>query len=157
MINSLKNLLSHLYCGSGTQKEYLSTLCKDLSIDDVTVFTGYIPHNKVQEYHNMLDIYVAVSLRGKVLELLFLEASACGKPVIVSNVGGLPEVVEHGKTGFIVEARNHIALAEVLEKLINKPELRNEMGANGRKRVVKEFNWSDSVTQMISIYNSLIS
>ena len=76
-----------------------------------TVFPGYIKHDVVQDYHNMIDIFCAVSL-SESFGVAVLESSACGKPVIVSNVGGLPEVVDNAKTGFIVESKNIDQLAE---------------------------------------------
>ena len=85
-----------------------------------------------------------------------LEAGACGNPVIVSNVGGLPEVVKNGKAGFIVEKENPDALADVLEKLILDPDLRTEMGNNERNKDIKEFSCEESVDKMLSVYNDII-
>ena len=102
----------------------------------------------------MLDIYVAVSIKES-FGVAVLEASACSKPVVVSNVGGLPEIVEDGITGFIVEKENPEVLAEALEKLILDIDLRIQMGKNGRNKVINEYNWKDSVAAMISIYESI--
>jgi glycosyltransferase involved in cell wall biosynthesis len=142
--------------GKGTQREVLEGMAKELGIEKDTIFTGYVDHNNVQEYHNMLDVYVAMSLEES-FGVAILEASACGKPVIVSNVGGLPEVVENGKTGFIVERGNSIALADALSKLINEPELAVKMGNEGRYKVIREYDWKDSVNKMISIYKTVIN
>ncbi len=148
--------LKLLIAGKGTQRGFLENMVKKLGIENDTIFTGYIDHNNVQDYHNMLDIYVAMSLEES-FGVAVLEASACGKPVIVSNVGGLPEVVENGKTGFIVEKGNSEALAEALSKLIREPELAVIMGNEGRNKVIKEYDWKESVNKMISIYNTIIN
>ena len=145
-----------LVVGSGTLKESLEKIVKELELENDTVFTGYIGQDNISDYHNMLDIYVAVSLEES-FGVSVIEASACSKPVIVSNVGGLLEVVEKGKTGFIVEPKNPEALAEALIKLINNPGLRVEMGRNGRNKVLQHYQWDDSVKKMIGVYNSLLN
>lgn len=145
--------LKLLIVGKGTQKGYLERIVKELDLEGDTIFTGFINHDNVEYYHNMLDVYVAMSLEES-FGVAVLEASACGKAVVVSNVGGLPEVVDDGKSGFIVEAKNSEVLVEALSKLICNPVLRTEMGKKGREKVISEYNWEESVKKMISVYNS---
>jgi len=136
----------------------LKSMVEELKIQEDVVFTGYISPDKVQDYHNMLDINVSPSTEdSESFGVAILEASACGKPVIVSNVGGLPEVVDNEKTGFIVENKNANAIAEAIEKLLTDPSLREELGKNGRLKVLNEYNWNDSVNKMNAIYNSYSS
>lgn len=142
-----------LICGKGTLSDELKNLTVQLGIDDDTLFTGYIKHSDVQYYHNKLDIYVAPSLEES-FGVAVLEASACCKPVVVSNVGGLPEVVENGITGFIVEPKNPNDLANAIEKLIVNPDLRNAMGRNGRAKVTKEYEWNNCVSDMLVHYRN---
>ena len=150
--------LKLLIVGKGTKETQLKKLVKELGLESNTIFTGFINPTEVEKYQNMLDISVSVSIDdSESFGVAVLEASACGKPVIVSNVGGLPEVVEDGKTGYVVEAKNYFTLAEVIEKLILNPELRSEIGNNGRERVINKYNWNDSIKQMISVYNSLLN
>jgi glycosyltransferase involved in cell wall biosynthesis len=85
-----------------------------------------------------------------------IEASACEKPVVVSNEGGLPEVVKDGETGFVVPPKDPRATAMAIEKLMLDKELCIKMGKKGRKRVMKLYNWDDNVDLMISIYQGLI-
>jgi len=144
-----------LLVGEGTQRKNLEALAIELNLFSDIVFSGYVCHDEVEKYHNMLDIYIAVSLQES-FGVAVLEASACSKPVIVSNVGGLPEVVDDGKTGIIVEKENPYQLAEALLKLITNSDLRIEMGINGRKKVLTEYNWIRSVELMLSVYNELL-
>ena len=149
-------LLKLLIVGKGTQEIQLKKLVKELGLESNTIFTGFINHTEVEKYQNMLDISVSVSIDdSESFGVAVLEASACGKPVIVSNVGGLSEVVDDGKTGYVIEAKSHFALADVLEKLVLNPKLRFELGNNGREKVKNKYSWNNSVAQMISIYNSL--
>jgi len=147
--------LKLLIVGKGTQELFLKNLVKKLNIQSKVEFTGYINPDLVLKYHNMIDIAVFPSIEES-FGVSVLEASACGKPVIVSNVGGLPEVAEDGKTGFIVEKENPDAIALAWEKFISNPELRNEFGKNGRNKVIKEYNWKDSIDKIIYIYKSIL-
>ncbi len=156
--NNLNYPIKLLIVGKGSLEWRLKELVQELELESDIIFTGFINHNEVEKYHNMLDISVAYSTDdSESFGVAVLEASACEKPVVVANVGGLPEVVENGITGFVVESKNITMLADALIKLILHPELRIEMGIKGRERVIKEYNWNDSIKQMISIYNSLIN
>ena len=146
-----------LIVGDGSRKEHYEQLTIDLKINHLTTFTGKIPHHKVPNYINMLDIYVALSvLDSESFGVAVIEASACEKPVVVSNVGGLPEVVEDGITGIIVPSKNPTEAAMAIEKLIMNKDFASKMGKAGRNRVIKLYNWSDNVNQMIDIYRNII-
>lgn len=145
-----------LIVGTGIEETNLKNLVSRLKLENDTVFTGYIDPDKVHDYHNMLNISVSVSIdNSESFGVAVLEASACGKPVIVSKVGGLPEVVEDGVTGVVVNPMDVDALVDALCLMIENPEMRIRMGNNGRMRVLQSYNWKDSVNQMVSIYQSL--
>lgn len=146
--------LKLLVVGSGSQTQKLKQLVQDLGIYKDTRFTGFIPPSDVVQYHNMMSVSVFPSLQES-FGVSVLEASACGKPVVVSNVGGLPEVVENSVTGIVVPLANPQQLADAIEKLVTDEKLRNEMGANGRKRVEQLFNWEDNVKQMCDTYKEI--
>ena len=142
--------------GSGSQKKYLEDLVNTLGLVSDTLFTGYINQDEIHNYHNMFDIFVVPSVKES-FGVSALEASACGKPVIVSNVGGLPEVVENEKTGLIVEKQNSSLLAEAIEKLISNLKMREEFGNNGRQKVLREYDWQHSLDTMVAVYNSVVT
>lgn len=149
--------LKLLVVGDGSLKDNLHQLARNLEIENRVIFTGKIPYSKVAEYYNMLDIYVAVSIEhSESFGVAVIEASACEKPVVVSNVGGLPEVVEDKVTGFIVPPKDSEKTADAIEKLITDKSLAKKMGQAGRIRVTNKFNWQNNVDQMISIYNSVL-
>ena len=85
-----------------------------------------------------------------------LEASACGKPVIVSRVGGMIEVVNDGVTGFIVPPRNSQQAANRILELILDPLLRQKLGSAGRKYVEDFFDLKMCLNNMISVYDDLL-
>jgi glycosyltransferase involved in cell wall biosynthesis len=153
----LPNLnLKLLIVGSGTMEEFFRNKIKAEGLEDIAELTGFISADKVKFYHNMIDVFVALSI-SESFGVSVLEASACEKPVVVSDVGGLPEVVENGVTGFVVPSQNPEAAADAIEKLILDKKLRLCMGKAGRQRVLKKFDWNLSVDQMLDIYKKLLT
>ncbi|MFH1215337.1 MAG: glycosyltransferase [Pseudomonadota bacterium] len=148
--------LKLLIVGGGSLDSYLKGLASDLGLDDCVVFTGWVPYDDVPKYHNMLTVSVSVS-NSESFGVAIIEASACEKPVVVSDVGGLPEVVEDGVTGIVVPPRDVTATASAIECLAMGEELRLKMGHAGRERVKRLYDWNANVSQMIDIYKGLIS
>ena len=147
-----------LIAGGGSLEQELKKLCKELNIINDTIFAGLISYNKIMDYYNMLDIYVALSINdSESFGVAILEASACEKPVVVSNIGGLPEVVENNITGFIVQPENENEAADAIIKLIQDETLRNFFGKQGREKVKKHFEWNENENQMINIYKELLN
>jgi glycosyltransferase involved in cell wall biosynthesis len=149
-------LLRLSIAGDGPQHAELQKLVTKLGLKNVTEFAGHLPHAQVPAYLNQLDIYVAASrLDSESFGVAILEASACGLPVIVSRVGGLPEVVEDGVMGLIVEKDNVELFTIALLTLIENPTLRQQMGKAGRQHVIKNYEWQDSVRILETIYQSM--
>lgn len=151
---SSSHSINLLIAGQGSLRKKLIHLTKKLGISNKVCFVGSIPHGEVPKILNKLSIFVCMS-RIEGFGGSVIEASSCGLPVIVSNVGGLPETLIDGKTGFIVEKEDPVSAAKAIEKLINNPNLRSKMGQAGRAFVVKNYNWDDCVDKMIDVYNSL--
>ena len=143
--------------GDGKQRQELESLARQLQIQDVTQFVGAVPHDRVPDYLNQMDIYVAASrLDSESFGVAVLEASACGLPVVVSNAGGLPEVVQEGVTGYIAPKENVEATKEAILKLIENPGDRDRFGTAGRELVLKHYVWQENVELMYEIYAKLL-
>lgn len=147
--------LKLLIVGAGSLSTALKNLTYDLGIEKDTVFTGKIAHELVPVYDNMLSVSVSVS-NSESFGVAVIEASACGKPVVVSDVGGLPEVVKDGITGIVVPPRNPEKTAEAIEKLVLDDSMRKQMGAAGREHVAQFYDWNKNVEQMVDIYRGMI-
>lgn len=144
--------------GSGHLRNKLIKISKSLNIAENIRFTGYIQHKEIHKYHNMIDIFVAVStMEEETFGVAVLEACACEKPVVVSDIGGLSEIVIDGQTGIIVSPRNSEKTAEAIEKLIFNPNLRNNLGRNGRERVKKFYEWDNCIEKMTNVYKKYSS
>jgi L-malate glycosyltransferase len=153
--NEHKVKLRLLIVGGGGEERNLKDLAHTLGIAHLTEFVGPITHSEVPNYLNKLDIYIALS-RLESFGVAVLEASACSLPVVVANVGGLPEVVKDGLTGQIVPKEDPIAAATMLERLVKDTTLRNSLGKAGRAWVLENYDWQKNVSQMESIYQNVI-
>ena len=142
--------------GDGPQRSELEALALRLGVSERVRFFGRIPYEQVPEMLNRMDIYVALS-RHESFGVAILEASACAKPVVVSDADGPAEVTVDGKTGLIVSRNDPRAAAEALVRLIENPTMRISMGAAGRSHVIEHYTWDDSVRQMLAVYEAVIA
>ena len=112
--------------------------------------------DNIQDFMAAFDLCVVPSVEEP-LGLVALEAMAAGTPVVASRTGGLTEIVDHRINGLLVEKGDPKALAQAIIDLARQPRLRVELGANGREMVMSDFNPDDLVTQVESVYQSLLS
>lgn len=117
---------------------------------------GLVNYNDLPNVFQSTDIFVFPSIWQEPFGLANIEAMATGLPVIASNVGGVPEVMENNKTGILIEADNPKVLAEAIEYLLDNEELRKRMGREGRKRVESLFMWDIHAKKLISIYKQIL-
>ncbi|MBF0226408.1 MAG: glycosyltransferase [Desulfobacterales bacterium] len=147
-----KNLsLKLLIIGEGSLELHLKKMVIDLGVGENTFFLGSIPHKDIVFYHNMIDIFVCPSIMES-FGVSVIEASACQKPVVVSNIGGLKEIVKHGVTGFKSSCRDVKSIMDSIERLVLDRKLRLKLGYSGRKMIEKFYDWDFNVNQMINIY-----
>jgi glycosyltransferase involved in cell wall biosynthesis len=133
----------------------LKALADQVGVGHLTTFLGALPYENVPDVLRKMDIFAAPS-RVESFGVAVVEACACGLPVAVADVGGLPEVVVPGETGLIFRGEDVDALARSLEQLITQPALRERLGQAGRKRVLEKYKWSDSVLQMEEVFRSVL-
>ncbi|MDP4163972.1 MAG: glycosyltransferase [Bacillota bacterium] len=146
-----------LIVGDGPQRAEYERLTESLGISAVTTFTGRVPNDEVPAYINQMDIFAVPSTEdSESFGVAAVESMACGVPVVVSNVGGLPEVVIEGKTGYVVPKENPDELAKAFLKLIENPDIRKEMGANGIRHVKEQYDWIENATGMVELYEKTL-
>ncbi len=143
--------------GDGPQRAELEELAAALGTAAQVRFVGAVAHAEVPAWLNRFDVYVAASrLDSESFGVAVLEASACAVPVVVSDAGGLPEVVVHGVTGLIVPRDDVTALAAALGQLAASASLRERLGLAGRQRVLQHYEWSRCVDRMLACYRDVI-
>ncbi len=141
--------------GEGRDREHLMKICADNNISDKVIFTGRINFSEISNYFNMLDVLVNIS-DYESFGVSVIEAMACQKPVIVTDVGGLKEVVENTNYGALVKVGDVNETVEAIEKFYLDKDLKIKTGENCRKKVIQKYNWDDNVMQMIKVYEKLL-
>lgn len=147
--------LKLMIVGDGSLKIQLQKQANKLGIGHICEFVGNVKYDKVPFFHQQLDICVCLS-NSESFGVSAIEASASTRPVIVSNVGGLPEVVKDNITGIVVPQKDPKKAADAIEKLFLDKSLREKMGEEGRKRVENLYDWNKNLTGMLSIYQKVI-
>lgn len=127
-----------LIVGDGPQKDYLQNLTIDLGIANACTWSGRLPWNEAMRYLSMMDIVVVPS-RFEGFGLSAIEAMACEKPVVASSVGGLAEIIQDGKNGFLVPAENANGFADCIIELSKDEEKRKSLGEAARKCVEEKY------------------
>ena len=144
-----------LIVGDGPERAPLERLTRSLGVGGRVTFVGAVPHNAVPEWVARMDMFATLS-NSEGFGVGVLEASACGIPVVVSDVGGLGEVVRHGETGLLVSPRDLEGAARAMESLVGDPALRTRMGAAGRAFVVQSYEWRKTVEVMGAVYRTIL-
>lgn len=116
---------------------------------------GVLPHDQLPGRYRRATLYVTAT-EFEVLPLNVMEAMASGLPVVATRVGGLPELVEDGKTGFLVPPGDIVALSAAIERLLEDEVLRGDMGRRGRERVLTEFAAERIAPRMVRLYEHAI-
>lgn len=140
--------------GEGHEEQKVRDTVSKLKLEGSIVFTGKVSPETIQNYYQMADIFTLPSYTEG-LPLVVIEAMACGLPVIVSTVGGIPELVKDGKNGFLVPPKDKLILEKKLEILVDKMELREKFGVKAFETVDDEFNIDKKVDKLIKIYQEL--
>ncbi len=117
-------------------------------------FTGQVSYEQMPSIMAKSDIFVLPSMNES-MPLALLEAMACGRPCVASNVGGIPEIINNGETGYLVKPRDSNTLAEKLGILSKDSELRRNLGSKARQHVEKEFSMKDMVKETREMFLSV--
>jgi len=143
-----------LIVGSGPLEAELRDHAAALGLHDRVIFTG--ARRDITALNHVLDIFVLPS-REEALPLAVLEAMAACRPVVASAVGGVPEVVTDGQTGFLFAPDEHARFVEALLKLADDPQLGAELGRLGQQRVRRQFGVDRMVRETLGYYDALLA
>ncbi len=148
--------------GDGDQREGLEALSRSLGLEKTVQFLGFLSNEQLAEEYARCDVWVNPSIidsRGDTegLGVGAIEAYAYGKPVVASDVGGIPDAVRHRQTGLLVPEKDVDALAGAISELIDNPQLSKRLGSQGREFARQQFDWDDLTEQMESLYYEAIS
>ena len=139
--------------GSGEEEQELKGLAKELQIEDVTTFEGWI--SDIKEYFRGVDINVLSSL-SETFPYSLLEGAYVHCPAIASNVGGIPYLIQNEKTGLLFEAGDADTFAQHILRLAADPQLRTRLAENLYEKARTEFSLARMKTDQEAIYRTLI-
>ncbi len=146
--------VKYIICGKGNYENKLRELTEKLNLTEDVIFTGFVPNELRGKYYNLCDLYImpsrTISEKGDIegFGITYLEANACEKPVIGSNIGGTLEAIVDGESGFLVDPLDENEIAEKCIELLSSPSLAGKIGVNGRNRIMNEFNWDNICRQI---------
>jgi glycosyltransferase involved in cell wall biosynthesis len=141
--------------GDGPDERALRQLAFHLGVAHEIRFTGALDRIGVARRYREADMFTLPS-SAEAFGNVFAEALASGLPIVASDVGGIPELVEHGVNGLLVPAGKPRALAQAIQYLANDPELRSEMGARNRAKAETTLEWSQVTTRYLSVYHGVM-
>ena len=139
------------FVGDGPDRQSLEQRTAKLGLSDRVEFTGAIGQDEVHRYYDRTDVFVLPSFAEGV-PVVLMEAMAKEIPVISTRITGIPELIEHEKSGLLVPAADTQALTDAIQRLIDDPELRKRLGAAGREKVLAEYDLENNIQGMIEFF-----
>jgi glycosyltransferase involved in cell wall biosynthesis len=146
-------LLKLIIAGTGDFEPYLRKIAQGT---EGIIFIGYVDSVMIKKFLYENCLTVVVPSIYETFPMVVLEAMACGKSVVASNVGGIPSMVKHGRNGFLVKPGDAGGLEVFISKLCADPNLRSRMGLLGRKSAEEEFTVDKMVNETLKVYESLL-
>lgn len=140
--------------GDGEKQKYLKRLVSELEIKDHVQFTGELSREEIFNIINQ-STFVVVPSRFETFGLVALESMLMQRPVIASNLGGLPEVISNGETGILVKPKDPIALCAAMQHLLSQPEKLIRMGMCARLQATEKFSLQNNVDQYERLFYSI--
>ena len=149
----LKGKAHFVLLGRGPRLENLEKKARKLGVEHkISFLTEWYSIKDLAQLYAMCDCFVLPSL-WEPFGIVLAEAMATEKPVIGTDVGGIPEIIDNGKNGFLVPTRDARALAEKIIFLLQNEKIARKMGVEGRKSVLRKFNWDETAKAYEKFYS----
>jgi len=144
----------YVVVGDGPYRERLMQLAREKGVADKVLFAGRVPD--IRPFYRTCDVFVLPTREGRKgdiegLGLVYLEAAACGKPVVASLVGGVADAVVPNETALIVDPLDPQDIANAIVKVLTNKELARKLGEAGRERVLREFTYDKVAEKVLQI------
>ena len=141
--------------GQSNEMKKLVAHAQKLGVNDNIVFTGYYPDRKLPRLYQAADVF-AFSTFYENLPFAVLEALSTGLPVVTTRVGGIPEMIDSGKNGFLVQPFNAQELSDRILYLLEHPAAASEMALLARKIILERFDWRLIVKKVLAVYDEAL-
>lgn len=140
--------------GGGEEEDRYRRLVSDLRLTDSVIFAGV--RSDMPQVYRAADVILLPSVYGENLPTVLIEASASGKAIAASRIGGIPDIIVDGSTGLLFEPNNPTALADTVTRLLSDPQLRASLGPPAIKRAHTEFSATTWAHRLQELYTELI-
>jgi len=147
--------LQLVFIGEGHKRNEFKDIAAALHVEDRVTFLGFIPHDMLPDYFGMAEVFIRPSV-GEGLGIAFIEAMACGVPVIGTNIGGIPDIIKHGENGLMVSPYNVEDIMNALRKILEDEIFRKKLIKEGLRTVYEKFRWSVVYREVRKIYTELV-
>lgn len=145
----------YLIVGTGPQEDRLRTHAQEKGVADRVIFAGRVSDEELPAYYNAADVFIMPNREDETdvegFGIVFLEANACGVPVIGGHSGGAVDAIADGESGYLVDPSSPQAIAEAASRLLTDPALARRMGEAGRERARWEFSWERAARQVYTL------
>lgn len=143
-----------LIAGNGPQWDNLQRKIRDLGIEKYVIMMGF--REDIPEILASLDIFILPSTASEATSQVIPQALAVGKPVIATNTGGLPEIIEDGITGLLIEPGNHEAIACAVVRMAENKEEAEKMAVRGREKILKGYTFQRMIDDTSGVYQNIL-
>lgn len=127
--------------GKGTGLASFENIVQEYGLSDIVTFLGGQYDDELARIYRSSDVFILPTLNDS-FPLVILEAMASGLPVVSTNVGGIPSMIDNNKQGFLIQPGDSQVLAEKIQYLLDNPEMAKKFGKNGRNKVVQNLTWN---------------
>jgi phosphatidylinositol alpha-1,6-mannosyltransferase len=153
--------LVYIVAGRGPYEAELRQLAADLGVESNVHWLGFVAEDDLSEVYSAADLFVLCtrdspeerSVEG--FGLVFLEAQACGTPVVGTRTGGIPAAIRDGEGGWLMDQDDCPRLTAIIRHLIHSPDLFCDAGRRARQRVIREHKWDDYIRQLSSLMHGI--
>ncbi len=133
-------------------------MSSSLGLEENVEFVGFIPDGKIVQYYNRSDLFIlpSISAEQEGFGMVLLEAMACGKPVISTDIVGVAKDLMEDGAGIIVERRDARGLAEAILYILQNKDRAGMMGSAGRRLVKEKYSWGEMAERVRKVYREMV-
>ncbi len=153
----------YLVVGDGRLRDYLEVLAADVGVAEAVVFAGAVSADALPGLYRECDVFILASRDAwagggsEGFGIVCLEAAATAKPVIAGRSGGLPEAIEDGVTGVLVDGEDFLALADAAVRLLTDSALAGRLGQAGRERILRQLTWDHARDRLRAVFTRVVA
>jgi glycosyltransferase involved in cell wall biosynthesis len=151
-LSKIRSPFSSYILGDGPCLAKCQRLSRKLGLSGVVRFVGWVPHQEIKRYLQRASVVVVPSIWPEPFGIVGIEAMAYAKPVVAFDVGGIPDWLLDGETGYLVPPKDVTGLAKKIEYLLENPAQARALGAAGRRLVIKRFNKTAHFDRLLSVF-----